>query len=386
MVRLMDSTQRPLWRRLGRATSAAAASTVAVALLASTLATPDRASAPSAEGSPSDLSLVSAEAKVYRAGLAKAINGLRRAPEVRTGYDRRLFKHWVDADKNGCDTRREVLIAEARRKPTVGSRCSLTGGRWVSYFDGVATRDPAKFDIDHLVPLAESWDSGARTWDADTRERFANDLDDPRSLVAVSAKSNRSKADRDPAEWLPPRNQCRYIKEWVAVKHRWSLTAEAREKKALRAAQNRYGCSGVVRVTKAPIVRGTTTTPTQSSAGTLKVTKIVFDPPGPDTTENANDEYVVVTNSSTVTVHTAGWTLLDAANHKFTFSARTVAPGASLTVRSGSGTDTPTALHAGWGHVWNNTGDIASVIRPDGTYSDNAAYTSSGNSTGQIEF
>ena len=36
------------------------------------------------------------------------------------GYDRALFKLWIDADKNGCDTRAEVLIKEATVKPKIG--------------------------------------------------------------------------------------------------------------------------------------------------------------------------------------------------------------------------------------------------------------------------
>ena len=54
------------------------------------------------------------------------------------------------------------------------------------------------------MPLAEAWDSGASQWTAKERELYANDLDDARALIAVSAASNRSKADKDPSEWLPP--------------------------------------------------------------------------------------------------------------------------------------------------------------------------------------
>ena len=57
---------------------------------------------------------------------------LRTAAEHIGGYDRTLFKHWIDADKNGCDTRKEVLIAEAVVKPKKGAKCILTGGKWLS--------------------------------------------------------------------------------------------------------------------------------------------------------------------------------------------------------------------------------------------------------------
>ena len=97
---------------------------------------------------------------------------------MRTGYSRDLFPHWIDADGDGCSTRNEVLIAEADDPVTVGTAAALSGGRWFSYYDRVSWTDPGRIDIDHLVPLAEAWDSGARTWTRRTRQAFANDLGD----------------------------------------------------------------------------------------------------------------------------------------------------------------------------------------------------------------
>lgn len=76
------------------------------------------------------------------------------SPDYSQGYDRNLFKHWIDADKNGCTTRAEVLIAEAVVKPKVGKKCALTGGKWVSAYDAKTITDASKLDVDHLVPLA----------------------------------------------------------------------------------------------------------------------------------------------------------------------------------------------------------------------------------------
>ena len=148
------------------------------------------------------------------------------------GYDRDLFRHWVDADGDGCDARREVLIAEAVVAPSVGSGCSLSGGEWLSRYDGETTSgDGSAFDVDHMVPLAEAWDSGAHDWSADRREQYANDLGYADSLVAVSASSNRSKGARDPAEWMPPTAgvHCWYAGAWVQVKNRWGLTVDQTE-------------------------------------------------------------------------------------------------------------------------------------------------------------
>jgi hypothetical protein len=173
-------------------------------------------------------------AETYTAPLTTAIGDLSGAAEVRTGYDRDLFTHWVDGDGDGCDARREVLIAEADDPVTVGPGCSLSGGRWFSYYDGVSWTDTGRIDIDHMVPLAEAWDSGARTWSASTRQAFANDLGDYRTLVGVTDSVNQAKGDQDPAEWLPAQQQCRYLREYVAVKLRWRLTVDSTERSAMQ--------------------------------------------------------------------------------------------------------------------------------------------------------
>ena len=174
-----------------------------------------------------------AYAEQYSAPLQTAVADLSVATEVRTGYDRALFQHWIDADGDGCSTRNEVLLAEADDPPTVSGTCTLSGGRWFSYYDRVSWTSTSDLDIDHLVPLAEAWDSGARTWTSTVRRDFANDLGDYRSLVAVTDNVNQAKGDQDPGTWLPQYDQCRYLREFVAVKHRWRLTVDSAEKAAM---------------------------------------------------------------------------------------------------------------------------------------------------------
>lgn len=172
-----------------------------------------------------------------RAGLPliDAIKKIPVAAEKRTGYERDSFKHWVDEDGDGCPTRQEVLLAEAVKAPEQGARCALTGGSWLSYYDEVEVTDARKLDIDHMVPLAEAWDSGAYDWAPARREAYANDLEAERSLVAVTAKTNRSKADKDPATWMPPADSaaCTYLVDWTATKLRWGLSADEAEQKVL---------------------------------------------------------------------------------------------------------------------------------------------------------
>lgn len=164
--------------------------------------------------------------------LRSAIKQLPVAGEKAAGYERELFRHWVDADGDCRDTRDEVLAAESKKQ--VGDACDVSTGRWFSYYDRETWTRSSDVDIDHLVPLKEAWDSGARAWNADTRERYANDLGDPRTLVAVTDNVNQSKSDRDPAEWLPTYGVCTYVVQWTAVKTRWALTVDRAEKATLK--------------------------------------------------------------------------------------------------------------------------------------------------------
>jgi Protein of unknown function (DUF1524) len=162
------------------------------------------------------------------------------ATEVRTGYTRDKFHLWIDADGDGCNTRNEVLIAEATTKPSVGARCALTGGRWLSYYDNATWTLASDLDIDHLVPLAEAWDSGADSWTTSRRQSFANDLTRPQ-LIAVTDNVNQAKGDQTPATWKPPLTSfwCTYAKMWVHTKSRFALTINSAEKSALTDMLNR---------------------------------------------------------------------------------------------------------------------------------------------------
>ena len=149
------------------------------------------------------------------------------------GYDRSLFKHWIDDDRDGCDTRKEVLIEEAIVKPKIGKKCVLSGGTWLSSFDNKTIKGSGStLDVDHMVPLAEAWRSGAWQWTNAERQLFANDMMDSRVLISVTASSNRSKGDRDLANWLPKASKevvCDYVFAWIAVKLRYYLSIDPNE-------------------------------------------------------------------------------------------------------------------------------------------------------------
>src|SRR5262249_47212771 len=110
-----------------------------------------------------------------------------------SGYSRDRFPHW-GAQADGCDTR------ERGRKRTgagvvTSSGCTITQGTWLSPYDGKTVTSPKEIDIDHMVPLANAWRTGAKTWTDEQRGQFANDLTRPQ-LVAVTSTTNRAKGDQ----------------------------------------------------------------------------------------------------------------------------------------------------------------------------------------------
>jgi hypothetical protein len=150
-----------------------------------------------------------------------------------TGYSRDRFGEGWQSQGDSCDTRERVLQRDGQGV-VVGDGCRVTAGTWFSVYDGVTLTDPGEVDIDHVVPLANAWRTGAAAWTDEQRRAFANDLQRPQ-LIAVSSTSNRSKGDQDPSQWKPPRQEywCTYAQSWIAVKAHWGLSVTADEKAAL---------------------------------------------------------------------------------------------------------------------------------------------------------
>lgn len=158
--------------------------------------------------------------------------------EESDSYDRKEFRHWVNVEGK-CSAREYTLREESLVEVNYSdeAECKVSTGKWLSLYDDVTLSNASDIDIDHMVPLKEAWESGAHSWNAGKRRAYANDIGFDRSLIGVSAKSNRSKSARDPAEWLPPSSAylCTYIADWVAVKYRWELSVDNAEKKAIEA-------------------------------------------------------------------------------------------------------------------------------------------------------
>lgn len=161
------------------------------------------------------------------------LNALTVAPEgSESGYSRDLFPHWIDQGNN-CNTR-EVVLKRDGNNVQVGSDCYPTSGTWTSPYDGATQTKASDIQIDHMVPLAQAWRSGASSWTTAKRQDFANDLTHAQ-LWAVTGSVNEQKSDSDPAKWKPPLKSfyCMYARAWVDVKYQWGLTADSAEVDAL---------------------------------------------------------------------------------------------------------------------------------------------------------
>lgn len=150
-----------------------------------------------------------------------------------SGYSRELFPHWITIS-GSCNTRETVLKRDGDSVVT-DSACASTSGRWYSPYDGATWTLASDVDIDHVVPLAEAWRSGAGSWTTSKRQGFANDLTRPQ-LIAVTDNVNQAKGDQDPSTWQPSvaSYRCTYAKMWIAVKSYWGLTLQSSEKTALQ--------------------------------------------------------------------------------------------------------------------------------------------------------
>ena len=156
-----------------------------------------------------------------------------------TGYERVHFgQPWLDADRNGCDTRNDMLNAHLTHLiHKHGTRdCVVLSGDLADPYTSRSIHfvrgDGFLVDIDHVVPLGNVWVTGGATWDIKKRAAIAND---PLNLEPVDASTNRQKGDGDAATWLPPNKdfRCAYVARQVAVKDKYGLWVTPPEKKAI---------------------------------------------------------------------------------------------------------------------------------------------------------
>jgi len=155
-----------------------------------------------------------------------------KADGSQTGYSRDKFPHWI-TQSGTCNTR-EVVLKRDGTNVVTDSACAATSGSWFSPYDGATWTAASDVDIDHVVPLADAWRTGASAWTTAQRQAYANDLSAPQ-LIAVTDNVNQAKGDQSPDTWKPPLSgyYCTYAKMWTAVKYKYKLTINSAEKSAL---------------------------------------------------------------------------------------------------------------------------------------------------------
>jgi len=291
-----------------------------------------------------------------------------RAPYGRDAYQP---GGWSDFNGDCITTRHDVLIRNSLIPVTFDlSGCRVETGRWTDPFTGNLLETAGEATIDHHVPLAEAHRADAWRWDNDTKVRFAHD-GTPGALEVVGGSVNKSKADKTPDKWLPPLEaaHCSYAINWVNVKTRWALTVASPEAGALEVAV------------------GTCTPATAPAPQELEAAVVVATlPPAPTTTAtpvagpgagqvvlvscNARSEEVVISNPGGSPAGLNGFVLHDQGRkHETTLGQwGPLAAGTDLKIVTGE----DAAEGAGrvvWKrqNVWNNDGDVASLVSPDGT-------------------
>ena len=185
---------------------------------------------------------------------ALATLAVRADQESAPEYSRDAFgQAWSDDTQaefghNGCDTRNDILrrdLTGVTFKP--GTRdCVVTAGHLVDAYSGteldfVRGQGTSELvQIDHIVPLADAWYSGAYTWDGETRQQIAND---PRNLQATTKEENQAKKAKTADRWMPTdvNYHCTYAARIVEVKSVYGLSVTASERMAL--ATTLAGCA-----------------------------------------------------------------------------------------------------------------------------------------------
>lgn len=225
------------------------------------------------------------------------------APDPMTGYSRAQFPHWRSAGANGwdtsllpgggvgCDAREAALIRDGE-DVTTGSGCSPQAGIWTDPYTGATVTNPSLMDVDHMVPLAEAWRSGADQWTTDERRAYANN---PLVLVTAGASANRSKGDSAPQDWKPADTDswCVYSIRWIEVKSAYGLwLTDESERSALTAMLDTCGRtdaspvvptpspSVTVMVDPSPVTTRIPQTPTDSSTASMSPTQTPSAPTG----------------------------------------------------------------------------------------------------------
>lgn len=186
-----------------------------------------------------------ASGSAITAALAK-VTVVAERPDV-PGYDRSCKKGhacsfgqpWKDVDRNGCDTRNDVLKAQLTAVEfKARSKCVVVAGMLADPYTGrtigFVKAEASKVQIDHVYALSRAWDMGASKWTPEQRTEFANDQ--ALNLLAVDGATNAGKGDDGPGEWMPLNKayRCAFVLRYLRVADEWGLPVTKADADAAR--------------------------------------------------------------------------------------------------------------------------------------------------------
>ena len=283
-------------------------------------------------------------------------------------YDRSDWKHWVDEDGDCQNARHEVLlhasVVEVKFKDP--NNCQVATGEWLDPFTGETITDATKLDVDHMVPLKNAHDSGGWAWDKDRKKAYANYMMYEDHLIAVTASANRKKGAKGPEDWKPSNEAywCDYAKDWIEIKSHWKLTATNSEWTALQ--EMTETCDQAIAITPVsqevtkPIATMASASPTSGGSSEVQIDSIDC---------KGKPEIIVLLNNGNSQQDMTQWIVADeGTKHTFNFpNGFILEAGKSVEIVSGElGHNTQSILYWKKQTVWNNDGDIATVLDKDG--------------------
>ena len=136
-------------------------------------------------------------------------------------------------DRSGYDRDDFGSAYSSKEDEIVASLPQIDGQVYTPYTCTLFDIEPdgtAATDIEHIIALAEAYDSGLP--EAEYRT-FAGDLDN--LTIAAPSVNRNEKSDRDAGDWMPEMNQGWFASTVVAVKQKYQLSVNPAERDALAA-------------------------------------------------------------------------------------------------------------------------------------------------------
>ncbi len=191
--------------------------------------------------SPLDL-VPSSAAGNAKINLLKWNDNLKDPPVPTERYDRiQQFGTWITLNQSAddcIDVRNRVLMRESAGPIEMrkNNPCKVGTGKWYDAHTDKVYTNSQDLQIDHFVPLKDTYTNGAWKWNYQARCAYGNYMGYRDHLKPVESKANMSKSDSHPGDYLPDNQayRCEYLKTWLSIKLIWKLGMQRDEAQAIK--------------------------------------------------------------------------------------------------------------------------------------------------------